>query len=124
MWLLDMFRPSKSAVTEEGVELPVPGGEAVDEIQMCERCQFKGQCKFENGCTSLRTSLLNRVRKLAKLRGTPTGDVHKAAQRIVAAGDRGGPCRSTRSTLRPVMVSMDLRTFSWQLRPTFWIGMP
>ena len=86
MWLLDMFRPSKSAVTEEGVELPVPGGEAVDEIQMCERCQFKGQCKFENGCTSLRTSLLNRVRKLAKLRGTPTGDVHKAALRESVVG--------------------------------------
>lgn len=86
MWLLEMLRPSKPTVTEDSIELPVPGGEAVDEIQMCSRCQFRGQCKFEDGCTSLRTSLLNRVRKLAALRGSHPLESHRSALRESVVG--------------------------------------
>lgn len=86
MWLLEMLRPSKPAVTEDNIELPVPGGEAVDEIQMCSRCQFRGQCKFEDGCTSLRTSLLNRVRKLAGLRGAHPSESHRSTLRESVVG--------------------------------------
>ena len=86
MWLLEMLRPSKPAVTEDSIELPVPGGEAVDEIKMCSRCQFRGQCKFEDGCTSLKTSLLNRVRKLADLRGSHQSESHRSALRESIVG--------------------------------------
>ena len=86
MWLTNILRRKKSRVEEDNVDLPAPGNDAVDEVKMCERCQFKGQCKFENGCTSLRTALMNRIKTLASLRGTPSGDSHKAELREGVVG--------------------------------------
>ena len=104
MSLLDkLFGRSKPLCNETDVALPTPEDiRTTNELQLCEKCQFKGKCTFENGCSSLKNLREARVRELNRLRGIKTDD-------------------SSRDRLKNELIGLGWRTISRRWKKTYRI---
>lgn len=66
-----MFGFGKKKATERSVTWSPPAEDSriLDELKLCEACQFKGKCQFRSGCRSLKDLLTRKRAKLDAIRG-------------------------------------------------------